>query len=643
MKPTPPETTDELIRKGYRLELSGDIGGAVDSARRALDLATSENSASEKAAALVCLSYLFNHMGRYEEALNLAEQAVEFDGDNPRIRVDALMTHGICLSDLGRLEQTEKSLLRAMDLAREQGYKKALQKCLHVLSAGVYIPRGQFDLAIAADEESLQMAEDLESPDLRWLPLLTLGWTFWTTGKRQRALETLDRLRHAVLPYSLGEGYYFCLAADLAQDGDDWEEAVSLYGKARSIADIIGDPGLGAELRTGLSRYHRRFGSASTAYHWACDAVDVAERAQSSPTLGWALIEKAQSHWALGEVHEAEKAFHRVITHSQSVGALFDLARTQLFLAALLVQRSDESAGAALAEAVDTIRSGGYWFLLEQERALIFPLIVTFLNGGDGDASRAATEMFRHLERLPPPPLHITTLGSFEIRQGRQLIPAKTLERRRAGDLMRLLLASRNRSIESDRASEEIWPEKPPSASTANLHQATSALRRALEPDLPDRFPSRYLKVHQGSISLHLPEESTVDFDQFEKLFKSREYSRALDLYGGDLFPGNLPGDSTIIFREHLKQRAIQAGLNVASRELEAQKPEAALETCLKTLRLEPWQEKSVLMGMQALVALDNRAGAIRLYRRLCASLKDELDVEPQQELQEFFRSVLAG
>ncbi len=634
--------THDLIQQGYRLERSGDIGGAIESARRALEYASREEGACERAAALTCLSYLFNHMGKFEEALEFAGQAIALEPEDPKTRANALMTHGICLSDLGRLEQTENSLLLSMDLAREYGFRMALQKCLHVLSAGVYIPRGQFDLAIAADEESLQMAEDLEAPELVWLPLLTLGWTFWTIGKRKRALKVLSRLRDSVLPYSLGEGYYCCLAADLAQDGENREEAVPLYGRARSIADIIGDPGLGAELRTGLSRYHRRFGNASTAFHWASDAVDVAERAHSSPTLGWALLEKARSHWALGDSHDAEQAFRKVMAHSKSVGALFDLARSQLLLAAFFVEHSNEVAGEMMADAVDTIRSGGYWFLLEQERPLIFPLIAPYLNDGNTRASRAASEMFRRVGMLPPAALDITTLGSFEIRQGRRLISAKNLERRRAGDLMRLLLTSPNHSIESDRAMETIWPEKPLSAATANLHQATSALRRALEPDLPDKFPSRYLKVHQGSISLLLSEGSRIDIDQFEQLFKNGEFSRALDLYGGDLFPGGIPGESGIIFREYLKQRAIQAGLKVAARELEAENPDAALEACLKTLRLEPWQENSVLMGMQALLKLGNRAGAIRMYRRLRTSLKDELDVEPQRELQLFFQSILA-
>ncbi len=636
-----PDSVAALIRESYELERGGDVGSAVAGARHALDLAVRCDYQKERSAALVCLAYLCDHMGKFEQALVLVEEAVGLSGSFPRVHIDALLTRGICLSDIGDLDRTEDSLLKAMELAREEGYRKALQKCLHVLSAGVYIPRGQFELALAADQESLDMVDSLGLDDLRWFPLVTLGWVYWVTGRRRRAQEILERLNGAVQPYSLGEGYYCCLAADLSQEGEFPEAALPLYAKARSIADLIGDPGLGAELRTGLSRYHRRFGSASTALNWACDGVNVAERAHSSPTLGWALIEKARCLWALGNLNDAEKAFRRAGDHAESLGARFDTARIKLLLSALLFQLGSEASGQILTEAIQAIRDGGYWFLVESERPLVFPLIAHFAAGTNRNAADASAETLRELERLSPPPLQVVTLGSFEVRRGQRLIPPKTLERRRAGDLLRLLLISPDFRIESDRAMELLWPEKSPRAATANLHQATSALRRALEPDLPDKFPSRYLKVHHGWITVQLPEDSSIDFQSFERFFDRGEFSRALGLYGGDLFGGTVAGEDAVLLREHFKQRAIQAALKTAKAEMERGNTDASLEACLNALRLEPWQENAVLMGMQALMTMGQRAGAIRLYRKLCSCLEDELGVEPQDELQQYYRSIL--
>ena len=56
-------------------------------------------------------------------------------------------------------------------------------------------------------------------------------------------------------------------------------------------------------------------------------------------------------------------------------------------------------------------------------------------------------------------------------------------------------MISPGRALNREQIIELFWPEKPPGAANTPFHQATSALRRALEPDLPDKFPSRYLAV----------------------------------------------------------------------------------------------------------------------------------------------------
>ena len=640
MIPTDDESIRKLISDAYALERDGDVGAAVRTAREAVDLSETSGLEADRSAALTCMAYLYDHLGRFDEALELCDRAVELSPERNELRVEALLTRGICLSDLGRTAATEESLLEALDIARELGLKKAIQRGLHLLSSCVYLLRGRFDLAIASDEESLRMAEELELDETRWLPLITLGWAFWTTGRRRRALEILEHLKASVQPFSLGQGFAFCLEGDLTQDGDSPEQALVPYRKARSIADVVGDPGLGAELRTGLSRFHRRYGSPATALQWARDALEIAERSRSSPTLGWALLECARCFRALDRFEEAETAFDRAIDHAENCGARFDLARTLLLYSAALLDHGPRRAADLWNRGVDVIREGGYWFLFERERDDVFSLIAHFLKADDPGAAEAARTVLDRIGRIEPPPLDVTMLGSFEVRRGRRLIPPKTLERRRSGDLLRLLLLRPRHRIETDRAMEILWPEKPPSAATANLHQATSALRRALEPDLPDRFPSRYLKVRHGRIELELPEGSTVDFEEFERRVERGEHRKALDLYTGDLQTGYLDEEGTAR-GEHLRQRAIRAALEVASERLEADDPESALDAALRAVELEPWQEQAVLLGMRALTAMGNRAGAVRLYRRLAETLSDELGIEPCEEVRSFAESML--
>jgi DNA-binding SARP family transcriptional activator len=167
-------------------------------------------------------------------------------------------------------------------------------------------------------------------------------------------------------------------------------------------------------------------------------------------------------------------------------------------------------------------------------------------------------------------------------------------------------------------------------------------LRKALESDLPEKFPSRYLSVEQGEIRLHLPEGSHVDFEEFEQHIANQAWESALALYQGDLFPGDLYSDWAIDKREQLKQEAVRAALGTAQQAMQAGNPVKAFDACQRVLALEPWQEEAVLVGMQACVAQNDRAGAIRLYQKLARALREELDVAPQENVQAYYRSLIS-
>ncbi len=65
------------------------------------------------------------------------------------------------------------------------------------------------------------------------------------------------------------------------------------------------------------------------------------------------------------------------------------------------------------------------------------------------------------------------------------------------------------------------------------------------------------------------------------------------------------------------------------------------LDACRKLVAAEPWQEQAVLLGMQACMGLGDAAGALRFYQTLEKTLRTELGVKPQAELQELYCSLL--
>ena len=630
----------ELIDESRRLAQEGELGAALQRARRVLEQARAAGDSESVIAALLIMGDAQYRLGHYGQTRSLAEEALARAATDAPARADALRQLGACAMETESASKAEELFLCAADVAREIGYVQTRMRALHDLAAGIYTPRGQFDLALAAADEACSIASQHNLPEVSF-PLITGTFICILTGQYPRARVWLAKLDAVVTTGSLPDGYRCWLAALCAQDEGKLENAAALYAQARSIAEKIGDPALNVFLRLGLSGYHRILGNASSAYEWANDAVAIATRASNRRMWGRALIERARSCWLCDRPADAEADLRAAIADLAARHAAFDLARAQFFLAALLRAQQSREAPSAWRDAARSIIAGNYAFLLDQERALAFPLIAGSLNHADREIAALSAKLMANLERVPPPPLRILTLGRFEVRQKNLLIPDSAWRQRRAGELFRLLLVSPNRSLARDEIVESLWRDRPRGSTQSLFHQATSALRRALEPDLPDKFPSRYLQIEEARVSLNVPPGSSLDFEQFQQRVQGKDWDAALSLYAGALFPGDQYADWAVVPRERLSRLYLGTLYAAAQQRLKVGECQEALDACHRILELDPWQENAVLIGMQAFIALNDRAGALRLYRELERTLRDELGIAPQALLRELYESLL--
>ncbi|MDW8100032.1 MAG: BTAD domain-containing putative transcriptional regulator [Anaerolineae bacterium] len=631
---------DSLIDESWSLEQSGDLPAALQYARRALELARTAGESEHLAAALLAVARVRFRLGQYDAAKALAAEALSWCASDSPHRADALIRLGSCAADTNALAEAEALYLQAAEVGREIGYALALVQALHGLAAGVYIPSGRLALALAADAEAYRITSERGLGELRYFPLMTMAWTLMTIGHSERAHQLLGELELIASPGSWIEGYYCWLAGDLALYEGYPERALALYTRGRSIAEETGEHRLTVAIRVGMSRYHRATGDGPNARVWANDAVEHAARLDYHHAFGKALIERARAAWLCHDLAAAEADLHAAIEVLAPLPANLDLAHANLLLAALLHQQERAGADSVWLEAVSRIVSGGYVFLLEQERALAFPLLASSLNSADSHVVGLTRRLLSHLARIPPPPLRVHTLGQFEVWQSRRLVDTHMLRQRRAGELLVLLLITPGHTLSLEQLAEALCPERPPDAARTFFHHATSALRRALEPDLPEKFPSRYLEVKEGRVILHLPSNSWIDIEAFEAHCRRGEWEEALCLYSGDFLPAYRYADWTIAPRERLTLLYQQALLEAAQVRLAANQFAEALEACRRLLALEPWHEEAVLLGMRACVALNDLASARRLYLALEKALQEDLDTAPRKELQMFYRSL---
>ena len=643
MELQPTSGTDNLILLALQREQAGDISGALRLARRALERARADSQPLECARALTAVGRYRFRLGQYETARQHAHEARAMTDPLQEaqavVHTEALLLLGMCAGETNSLAECEEYYRSAANLAREIGHPLLFQRALHNLGSAVYLFRGQFDLAIAADSQALQICREKGYADWAMYPLITLAIAYQVTGQRLRAHATLAELRATLQPGSAGDGYACYVSGMLSLDEDDFQTAGAELARAHTLAEALGDPSLNLDVRLGISRLHRLRGEGSGALAWAEDALNYAQRVGYRIYLGRARLERGRAAWFNGDMVSAENDLNEAKTIFMEMDLYYDLANVDLLLAAFYRQQKDARLADLLPQVSAAIQAGGYGFLLERERSLVYPL-ADYLNDPQPLVAAAAGKLLEAIQGTPPRPLRVIAFGGLSVWMGAQKVDARSLRQRRAGELLAILLSSPGFTVSAEQVTEAMCPDKEPGAAVDFYHHAISALRRLLEPDLPDRrFPCRYLEVSEERVSLLVPPGSTIDFLEFNQSIQNKDWQKAAALYQGEYLPTYRYSGWAIALRQHYADQFEQALVAQAAEWLKNGAPQACLDLARRALLHNPWQEQAAALGMRAALELGDRVTAIQLYRRMEKTLAHELGISPQQELQELYHA----
>jgi len=587
---------------------------------------------------------LYSRLGHYADAATHAQKAANLDGASPTAS-EALLELGICAIESNDLDAAEERLHQAADHCRRTGHKSGLARALHNLSVGVFTIRGKFNLALSSMEEAqaLYAEQGVQHWGLPWLR----SYVFLLRGELRRARQALDELVRQIEPGTRLAGGYYYLWARLEIDEGQYDKAREYLRLCLRIATQTGVPELNVWARIELSRLYRLSGQAQAALEWVEEGLKHARRSNLLYSSALSLVQLAKTQWTLDDTPQALTSLNQALAIFEQLQADHDLAYALYWKAVWTAQLDDPQAGPAWQAAVSAITRGGYAFLLEREQETAFPLLAAHLRSPQFPVRQAAESVLPNLSKVSPPPLRILTLGQFTVWKGSRLIPDRAWQRRKAGDLFRYLLLQPGRSAGKDAILDALWPEANFESGAGQLHQATSTLRHILEPDLPDKFPSRYLAYEGEQILLTLPPRSVVDFEQFDQslhatLNSSRldDLQNALRLYTGDLLPADLYADWTAEMRTRLIELYEQGLLKLAQQHLVSQQYADGLDCCRQILRRDPWSEDATLIAMQIYIQLDAAPHALRKYRMLEQTLRDELNIRPRADLRALAESI---
>jgi DNA-binding SARP family transcriptional activator len=237
--------------------------------------------------------------------------------------------------------------------------------------------------------------------------------------------------------------------------------------------------------------------------------------------------------------------------------------------------------------------------------------------------------------------LHLELLGGFSARlDGGQPCVLPT---RKARALLAYLALPAGRFHSRDKLTALLWGDTTEAQARQSFRQALASLRRALG----DSEPAGLLT--QGDAIALDAQGVVVDVADLEAALAdggTEALERAALLYKGDLLDGFSVDEASfeqwrVVERERLHELVLEGLARLLREQLRADRPEAAIQTALRILALDPLQEAVHRALMRLLLRQGRRAAALEQYQVCVGWLERELGAEPEEETRQLYREIL--
>ena len=257
------------------------------------------------------------------------------------------------------------------------------------------------------------------------------------------------------------------------------------------------------------------------------------------------------------------------------------------------------------------------------------------------------------LELHPGFQLRIQTLGPFRIWQGSEELPSRAWRRKKARQLLQLLLTFRGTLLHRDQIAEMLWPELDPDGAVRDFKIAFSAMCSVLEPNRKRNAPSAFVVRDGSRYGLREEADLWLDATEFEQLIEQGDqhyqkdearaamvYETAVSLYEGDYLQAYPYETWSHEERERLRARFLQAADRLAQWLARQQNWETVIDLCQTILQQDDCWENAYRLLIQAYIQLGNRVQALRTYQRCETALKAGLGVTPAPATLQLYQTI---
>lgn len=599
------------------------------------------------------------------QAEHLLQEAIRLtDGINDRharVRLLELMAENKL--NMGKPGEAEVLCNQARTLREEGPGEDMLSVRVKLRTGRLQEARTALEPLVSAERQSIERGQPHSPRGHReTVLLLSLIEAFCGNGDRAFALadEGVELGRQLVSPFvtavaHMRLGHAWQLRTDTLSKHTSMahDEAIGRYQKSIALSDQLAVRRLRAEALLGLTRAYGFGGQLAAAEQTAHEGMEISQWAGDQWITGLIELALGASYVLAVQLDKAVETLTRVLSTFQDCGDSFGCATTRLWLALTYHQlKQREHALTHMHELLSLCKTHQYDFLLTRPTLTgppdwrwLVPLLVAARDGNQGDyAARAlATIGLPDIEVHPGYQLRVQTLGSFRVWRGTHEIAGREWQRDKARQLFQLLISHPMRWLQRDEIVEMLWPHLGPEAAMRDFKVALNALNKALEPYRSTDDPFSFI-VRQGSAYRLRPEADLhLDYVEFEKACEQgmrsldeghtedgiTQLRAALRLYSGDYLPDALYESWSSEPHDRLLALYLRTADQLTTALIECAEYEEAINLCQQIVERDPCWERAYCALMVAHTRQDNRALALRAYRRCVEALSTHLGVEP--------------
>ncbi len=241
--------------------------------------------------------------------------------------------------------------------------------------------------------------------------------------------------------------------------------------------------------------------------------------------------------------------------------------------------------------------------------------------------------------------MKLTVFGEATVSLGGQLVPRVPANFLRI--VVYLLLENPNHSVSRGKLSQVFWSDTDQAHASMNLRQSLARIRKFQEQYGLNlvQGDATYVYLNLSQVKAELLSIDLLEYLEFAQLGDIEFVLSLANLYTGDLLAQNEPQNSDFdewldIQRVKLRDDLIATLLNMVNQPVGVSIDEKR-QCARKLIEIDPYQEVGYRTLMQTASQLGLIAKVERTFRECAKKLRDDLDVDPEEETIELYQQLL--